>query len=57
MAVSQARLNRYRKDLDGIGDAAYSFVDEFIRATMANNPGMSVAELRNEAIEDRKSVV
>lgn len=51
MAVSQARLNRYRKDLDGIGDAAYSFVDEFIRATISNNPGMSVAELRNEAID------
>lgn len=51
MAVSQARLNGYRKDLDGIGDAACSFVDEFIRATMADNPGMSVAELRNEAID------
>lgn len=51
MAVSQARLNRYREDLDGIGDAAYSFVDEFIRATISNNPGMSVAELRNEAID------
>ena len=51
MAVSQARLNRYRKDLDGIGDAAYSFVDEFIRATISNNPGMSVAELRNETID------
>ena len=51
MAVSQERLNRYRKDLDAIGDAAYSFVDEFVRATMANNPGMSVAELRNEAID------
>lgn len=51
MTVSQARLNRYREDLDGIGDAAYSFVDEFIRATISNNPGMSVAELRNEAID------
>lgn len=51
MAVSQARLDRYRKDLDAIGDAAYSFVDEFVRATMANNPGMSVADLRNEAID------
>lgn len=51
MAVSQARLNRYREDLDGISDAAYSFVDEFIRATISNNPGMSVAELRNEAID------
>lgn len=51
MAVSQARLNRYREDLDGIGDAAYSFVDEFIRATMASNPGMTVAALRDEAID------
>ena len=51
MAVSQARLNRYRADLDAIGDAAYSFVDEFIRATISNNPGMSVAELRDEAID------
>lgn len=51
MAVSQARLNRYREDLDGISDAAYSFIDEFIRATISNNPGMSVAELRNEAID------
>lgn len=51
MAVSQARLNRYRADLDAIGDAAYSFVDEFIRATMASNPGMTVAALRDEAID------
>ena len=51
MAVTQARLSRYREDLDAIGDAAYSFVDEFMHAMMANNPGMSVAELRDEAVE------
>lgn len=50
MAVSQARLNRYRADLDNLGEAARSFMVEFIRATTANNPGMSVAELRDETI-------
>lgn len=50
MAVSQARLNRYRADLDDLGEAARSFMVEFIRATTANNPGMSVAELRDETI-------
>lgn len=48
--ITQARLDEYRADLDGLGDAACSFVEELIRATMANNPGMSVAELRDEAI-------
>lgn len=49
--ITQARLDEYRADLDGLGDAACSFVEELIRATMANNPGMSVAELRDEAID------
>lgn len=50
MLITQARLDAYRADLDDLGDAACSFVEELIRATMANNPGMSVAELRGEAI-------
>lgn len=50
MAVTQARLSRYRADLDDLGEAARSFMVEFIRATVANNPGMSVAELREETI-------
>lgn len=50
MAILQARLDRYRAELGDLGDAAFSFVDEFIRAIVEENPGISVAELREEAI-------
>lgn len=51
MAVTQARLNRYRDDVDSYGDAAASYVDQYISALIAENPGIPVAELREEAIE------
>lgn len=51
MAVSQARLDRYRADVDAYGDAAASYVEQYIAALIAGNPGMAVNELRDEAIE------
>lgn len=51
MAVSQARLDRYRADVDAYGDAAASYVEEYIAALISGNPGMAVNELRDEAIE------
>ena len=50
MQVTQARLDRYRADVDAYGDAAATYVEQYLRALMAENPGMSVAELRDEAI-------
>ena len=51
MTVTQARLNRYRSDVDAYGDAAASYVEQYIAALIAENPGIPVAELREEAIE------
>lgn len=51
MRVTQARLDRYRADVDAYGDAAATYVEQYLRALMAENPGMSVAEIRDEAIE------
>lgn len=51
MAVTQARLDRYRAELDDLGEAAFSFVDGFLRAIVADEPGISVAELREAAID------
>ena len=51
MTVTQARLNRYRSDIDAYGDAAASYVEQYIAALIAENPGIPVAELREEAIE------
>lgn len=51
MQVTQARLDRYRTDVDAYGDAAASYVEQYIGALMAESPDMSVAELRDEAIE------
>lgn len=50
MAVSQARLGRYRSDVDAYAGAARSYVEQYLRALMEEFPGMSVAELRDEAI-------
>lgn len=50
MAVSQARLGRYRSDVDAYAGAARSYVERYLRALMEEFPGMSVAELRDEAI-------
>lgn len=51
MAVTQARLDRYRADVDAYGDAAASYVEQYIAALIAGTPGMAVNELRDEAIE------
>lgn len=51
MRVTQARLDRYRADVDAYGDAAATYVEQYLRALMAENPGMSVAEIRDEAVE------
>ena len=50
MAVSKARLDRYRTDVDAYGDAAAAYVEQYLQVLMSENPGMSVAELRDEAI-------
>lgn len=50
MAVSQARLSRYRSDVDAYAGAARSYVEQYLRALMEEFPGMSVADLRDEAI-------
>ena len=50
MQVTQSRLDRYRSDVDAYGDAAATYVEQYLRALMAENPGMTVAELRDEAI-------
>ena len=50
MAVSQARLGRYRSDVDAYAGAARSYVERYLRALMEEFPGMSVADLRDEAI-------
>lgn len=50
MAVSQARLNRYRADIDAYGDAAATYIEEYLSALIAENPGASISEIRDEAI-------
>ena len=50
MAVSQARLNRYRADVDAYGDAAATYVEEYLSALIADNPGAPISEIRDEAI-------
>lgn len=50
MAVSQARLDRYRADVDAHGDAAATYVEEYLSALIAENPGAPISEIRDEAI-------
>lgn len=50
MAASQAWLNRYRADVDAYGDAAATYVEEYPSALIAENPGASISEIRDEAI-------
>ena len=50
MQVTQARLDRYRADVDAYGDAAATYVEQYLQALMTENPGMGVAELRDESI-------
>lgn len=50
MAVSQARLNRYRADIDAYGDAAATYIEEYLSALIAENPGAPISEIRDEAI-------
>ena len=51
MTVSQARINTYRSQVDAYGEAAKTFVSEYLTALIEQNPDMSVADVRNEAIE------
>lgn len=51
MAVTRARLNSYRADVDACGEAAAAYVEQYLAAIMAEYPGISVAELREVAIE------
>lgn len=51
MAVSQDRLDRYRSDVEAYGDAAASYVEQYMAALADEFPGMAVDELRDEAIE------
>lgn len=50
MRVTLARLDRYRADVDAYADAARSYVEQYLRALIDEFPGMTVAELRDEAI-------
>lgn len=50
MAVSQARLNRYRADVDAYGDAAAAYIEEYLSALIAENPGAPISEIRDETI-------
>lgn len=51
MTVTQARLDRYRSEIDAYGNAAAVYVEELLRALMAESPDMTVADIRDEAIE------
>lgn len=50
MRVTQARLSAYRADVEAYGEAARSYVGQYLRALMDEFPGMPVADLRDEAI-------
>lgn len=50
MRVTQARLDRYRADVDAYGNAAARYVEQYIAALRDEFPDMSVEDLRDEAI-------
>lgn len=50
MRVTQARLDRYRADVDACGNAAARYVEQYIAALRDEFPDMSVEDLRDEAI-------
>lgn len=49
--VTQSRLDAYRAQVDAYGDAAAVYVEEYVRALMAESPDLTVAQVRDEAIE------
>lgn len=51
MAVTRARLNSYRSSLDAYGDAAATYVEQYLAAIMAGSPDADVSEIRDAAIE------
>lgn len=51
MAVTRARLNSYRADVDAYGEAAAAYVGRYVAAITAESPGATVAEVREAAIE------
>ena len=51
MRVTRSRLDAYRAQVDAYGDAAATYVEGYVRALMAESPGLTVAEVRDEAIE------
>ena len=50
MRVTQARLASYRADVEAYGEAARSYVEQYLSAVLADSPGATVAELRDEAM-------
>ena len=55
MRITKARLDRYRKDLDSLGESASRYVEAMFDGLIAEHPGASVAEMReaaDEAIQD-----
>lgn len=55
MRITKARLDRYRKDLDSLGDSASRYVEALFDGLIAEHPGASVADMReaaDEAIQD-----
>lgn len=51
MAVTQARLDSFRAEVDACGDAAATYVEELIGAILAEHPDASVAEVRDAAVD------
>ena len=55
MRITKARLDRYRKDLDSLGESASRYVEALFNGLIAEYPSASVAEMReaaDEAIQD-----
>lgn len=51
MALTQAQLNSYRAGVDAYGDAAASYVRQYVAEIRAANPDATVAQIRDTAIE------
>lgn len=59
MTVTQALLDSYRSGLDAYGQAAATYVEQFIAMVMAEDPTLTVADLREitiEAIQDALNI-
>lgn len=51
MAVTRARLNSYRADVDACGEAAATYVERYLAAITSGSPDAEVSEVREAAIE------